>query len=334
MKHEMNYSFPTPEGAGFPSMVVLAINNACNYRCIHCYYPTYIKQPDFHRHDMTPEVFRKIADEIGLHPHANLRLIGWGEPLFHPRLIEYTGYVRNVARHNKITLITNGCRLTKDYSRALMEAGLDLVEVSIDAATAATYAKVRISKDADALSVVEKNVRDMAAARDRLGYRTQIAVSFVAWPTEESEAEFAAFREKWRGSVDEVLKRPLHSFKGVNRNIKELPEKRRACYGLWARCGINPWGQISVCYNDWENKYLLGDLRDSDTTISGIWQGHQLNNWRTEQARGVFTGCCAKCRDYNPNAWQHPYEEIIFRCPAPRRNEEKTVSSRPAKSVS
>ena len=71
---------------------------------------------------------------------------------------------------------------------------------------------------------------------------------------------------------------------------------------------------MSVCYNDWENKYILGDLRDADTTIAGIWQGPTLTQLRVGQRKGIFAGLCAECRDYNPDAWNHPYEQVVGRC--------------------
>jgi hypothetical protein len=71
---------------------------------------------------------------------------------------------------------------------------------------------------------------------------------------------------------------------------------------------------VNVCYNDWENKYVLGDLRDPDTTIASIWQGTPLTQLRVDQCKGIFGGMCAECRDYNPDAWNRPYERVVSRC--------------------
>lgn len=310
----MNYEFPTPEDTAFPKMVVVSLTNACNYACLHCFHPTYVRQPGYKRHDMEPEVFHRIADELGEHPGSILRFIAWGEPLLHPQLVDFARYARQVTPGNAITLITNGYWLTPPRSKALMEAGLDLVEVSIDAATLETYRKLRVSANPDAFLVVENNVREMVRQRNEAGFKTRIAVSFILWPAEESKAEFDAFQKKWEGVADEIVRRRLHTFKGTIQGTAPLPALRRPCYGLWARCNINPWGQVSVCYNDWENKYILGDLRDPDMTIAKIWQGPALAQLRAEQCRGIFRGICAECRDYNPNAWEHPYEEVVARC--------------------
>ena len=283
----MHCDFPSPRDALFPKMVVISITNVCDFVCKHCYYPRYVKQPGYRQQYMKMTVFRRIVDEVGSHPGSTLRLIAWGEPLLHPRVVEFTHHARQATSRNPLTLITNGYWLTPDCSGALMEAGLNLVEVSIDAATPETYQNVRVARHPDAFVRVEQNVNEMVRQRNKAGFRTRIVVSFIAYPTKESAAEYARFEQKWDGFADEVVRRPVHTFKGSVPGIAPPPNPRPPCYGLWARCNINPWGQVSVCYYDWENRYVLGDLRDSDTTIAGIWQGAVLAQLRAEQRKGL-----------------------------------------------
>jgi uncharacterized Fe-S cluster-containing radical SAM superfamily protein len=310
----MHHDLPAPDGALFPKMVVIAITNVCDFACRHCYYPRYVKQPGHRRHHMEIEVFSKIVYEAGAHPGSILRLIARGEPLLHPRVVEFTHHARQAAPSNPLTLITNGYWLTSHCSAALMEAGLDLIEVSIDAATPETYRQVRVARHVDAFFRVEQNVNEMVHQRNKSGFRTRIVVSFIAYPTIESEAEYVLFEKKWDGVVDEVVRRPVHTFRGSVTGIAPPPGPRPPCYGLWARCNINPWGQVNVCYNDWEDEYVLGDLRDPDTVIGGIWQGPILTQLRADQRKGIFAGMCAECRDYNPESWNRPYEQVVNRC--------------------
>ena len=282
------YNFTMPEEAIFPKMVVLAINNLCDFECVHCYYP-HIKQPEYYRQDMEMAIFCKIADELKQYPHATLRFLAWGEPLLHPHLVEFIKYARQVGSKNPLALITNGYWLTPNLSFALMEAGLNLVEISIDAATTETYSQIRKSHYHDALKKIEDNVKTMINKRDKSGLFTRIVVSFILHPTKESAQEFALFQEKWTDIADEIVKRPAHTFKGIITGTP-LPDYRVPCYGLWHRCNITPWGQVSVCYQDWESKYILGDLRDPDTTIRGIWQSEILCQLRKKQCQGIFEG--------------------------------------------
>ncbi|MBU1178969.1 radical SAM protein [Patescibacteria group bacterium] len=310
----MKYDFPTPEGTMFPSMTVVSIINVCDFACTHCFYPQYVKQRGYSRHNMETAVFRKIADEMGQYPGSILRFIAWGEPLLHPKMIEFTQYANQVAPCSPISLITNGYWLKPDISKALMMVGLDLIEVSIDAATPETYSRIRVSKYLDAFSRVEQNVKEMVCQRNELGLKTRITVSFIVRPTKESVDEYAIFEQRWGGVADEIIKRKLHTFKGTVPAIAFLPSPRQPCYGLWTRCNINPWGQMSVCYNDWENKNVLGDLIDPGVTIAGVWQGTALARLRANQQKKIFTGICKTCKDYNADAWNHPYEQVVDRC--------------------
>ena len=262
---------------------------------------------------METAVFRKIVEEIGQQRGPILRLIAWGEPLLHPRLVQMTRIARMAAPSTLLTLITNGYHMKPDTALALMQSGMDLVEVSIDAAFPGTYWQRRVSDHPNAFSTVESNVRAMIQQRDLLGLGTRVAVSFILYPRRDSEAEFDAFERRWQGVADAVVKRPAHTFKGALALSLPPPSERPPCRCLWARLNISPWGQMSVCYNDWENSHVLGDLRDPETTISEIWRGAVLTQWRRQQRRGDFRGCCAVCKDYNPLAWQHPYEELVGR---------------------
>ena len=301
------------ENTLFPPMVVVSVGNACNYACSHCFYPTYSLQPGYARHDMDFEVFRKIADEMGRHPESVLRLIAWGEPLLHPRLDEFVSYMRKAGPHNKVTLITNGSLLTPARSLALMKAGLDLVEVSIDAAHEATYRARRRTSLAEAFRTVVSNVQSMAALRREHKIETRIVVSFIVAPNQDSEQEFVEFREVWSRTVDDVVKRPQHTFKGTLSQHRPLPARRTPCQGLWTRCDITPWGEVSVCYNDWERANILGDLNDDDVSIESVWRGQVLRQMQVAQTEGRFCGICEHCKDYNPDADVAPYEMVIDR---------------------
>ncbi len=317
----MNYDFRTPKDKQFPSMVVVSVTNACSYSCTHCFYPTYVQAPDYQRKDMDMSVFETIAKELGSYPHSALRLIAWGEPLLHPKLVDFVRCARENAPSNKRSLISNGYWLSGEDSQRLMEAGLDLIEVSIDAATSESYRRIRRSPHETAFAQVNTNVETMISQRDKGGFSTRICVSYILHDTVESKDEFTLFENKWSTLADEVICRPIHSFKGSVCGLNETVTSRVPCYGLWHRCNISPWGEISVCYQDWERRYTLGDLNNPGTTIAGLWQGPYMTRLRDEQRQGIFSGMCKACRDSNPKAWTNPYECILDRCSS-QENEE------------
>lgn len=297
----------------FPSLVVAALTTTCTHQCIFCQYKSYSKQPDYVRYNMTKEIFRKIVDEMSNYQDTALRLCAWGEPLLHPEIIDFVDYA--TFKNVKTVLLTNGYPLTAKMSFDLMKAGLNFVEVSVDAAHIETYRKIRDCVEQDAFYKVTGNVEKMVESRNQSGFSTKIVVSYVTWPNEESELEFLEFKTRWEGIVDDVVKRRLHSFMcAVSTDLIKVPDDRLPCYGLWARGVINPWGKIVVCYNQWEkNRWAIADLNDGLVSIADTWTGKKLSTMRQEQVNGIFTGPCADCKDYNPYAWDHPFEEVIAR---------------------
>jgi MoaA/NifB/PqqE/SkfB family radical SAM enzyme len=67
---------------------------------------------------------------------------GFGEPLFHPDIIDMVTRVKKLGA--KVELITNGTLLTEEMSRELVQAGLDMLWVSLDGATPESYADIRL----------------------------------------------------------------------------------------------------------------------------------------------------------------------------------------------
>lgn len=297
----------------FPSIVVAALTNVCTHKCDFCQYKNYSKNPDFELHHMSSTVFKKIVDNMSGYEGTALRLCAWGEPLLHPEIVSFVEYA--TSKNVKTILLSNGYPLTKELSFNLMKAGLNFVEISIDANTLETYQRVRICDNKNAFYKVTRNVEEMISVRNENSFPTKIVVSHVTWPSKESENEFISFKERWTGIVDDVVKRRLHTFMcAVNPDLVKVPDDRLPCYGLWARGVINPWGKMVICYNQWEkDKWAVADLNDDSVTIADTWTGFRFTEMRHEQVNGIFTGPCANCKDYNPYAWDHPFEEVISR---------------------
>lgn len=67
---------------------------------------------------------------------------GFGEPLFHPNLVEMVQKAKETGA--RVELITNGILLGDEIGRKLIRAGLDKLWVSIDGATPESYSDVRL----------------------------------------------------------------------------------------------------------------------------------------------------------------------------------------------
>ncbi len=126
---------------------------------------------------MSETMFAQILEGIAaISPRPTVFFGGLGEPLFHPRTIEMVARIKQLGA--TVELITNGTLLTEKRSRQLIEAGLDILWVSIDGATPESYTDVRLGA---ALPKVLKNITRLRQMRPG-GHqpRPQIGIAFVA----------------------------------------------------------------------------------------------------------------------------------------------------------
>lgn len=140
--------------------------NQCNMRCRTCIRNVW----DEALGKMPDAIFDRIIQ--GLHAFAPLPTVffgGWGEPLFHPKIVEMIA--RAKALGARVELITNGTLLSVDLTQKLVAAGLDVLWVSLDGASPETYADVRIG---EALPQILKNL----AQFDKIVYDYQTITEF------------------------------------------------------------------------------------------------------------------------------------------------------------
>ena len=117
----------------------VSLTDQCNERCLYCRpaaYRGWSPQPD---HLSTAELIEVIsaATRLGF---EHIRLTG-GEPLLRPDLIEIARSLRSLPHLTSLSLSTNGTRLAP-IARQLQQAGIDSVNLSLDALQPDLYRKI------------------------------------------------------------------------------------------------------------------------------------------------------------------------------------------------
>jgi MoaA/NifB/PqqE/SkfB family radical SAM enzyme len=121
--------------------VNLQILYKCNFRCQIC---DFWHEPHKDMPHLPLEHVRVIAKKLrALGPQ--LVSIGGGEPLLHPELVEIT---ECLAKDNFPMMICNGWYVTPENARALFQAGMHEVSVSVDYASAEKHDEQRGMKGA------------------------------------------------------------------------------------------------------------------------------------------------------------------------------------------
>jgi len=289
----------------FPSQINLDVTMFCNLRCIHCPYESVTHPMGKSRVNMPVELHSRIIDEIasaGKGITRYLRYTGDGEPLIHPKLSSMISYARQ-ALNLPINLTTNGSFLTDQKFEELSSSGVNVFDVSIDAATEETYSKIRIGGN---FSEVTSNTLN-AVKRAKLIQGVSVVVSFVKQDLNHHEVQ--QFTDFWKSAgVKDVVIRNGHSAAGAikSRAIElweNAPKPRTACLYPWERLVVKADGEITYCPADWHHIAGVGNLKES--SIAKVWSSDALKELRKDHVENSLSedSFCGKCPDWSVIKW-------------------------------
>jgi radical SAM protein with 4Fe4S-binding SPASM domain len=291
----------------FPSQIIVDITEKCNLACIHCQHPQFVKSPHYHGLDMEGEINTKLVQEVrkeGKDITEYLRYTSDGEPLLHPKGYQFI----QEAVHDSgvpVTLTTNGTRIDHEKIKSLIDEGLFLIDISIDAYSPETYQQIRVGGH---LEKTKKNIERMISYRNKTGSKTRIVVSFIEQPA--NAHEISLFRTYWEEhGADFVVIRRLHSNAGtiesLAKGLRTLTnsQERKPCVYPWERICLKPDGTLHYCPASWTKEAFIGDFYTS--TIKEIWTGKRYRALRDSHLANDFFEfpMCNRCPDWIQIRW-------------------------------
>ncbi|QKF68397.1 radical SAM superfamily enzyme, MoaA/NifB/PqqE/SkfB family [Arcobacter venerupis] len=301
------YGFQKHLNSEFPSQIIVDSTQFCNLACIHCPHPNFIKTDAYSGSHLNVELHKKLIDEVatdGLGICQYIRYTANGETLIHPKFDEMIEYAGKYSK-TRINVTTNGVLLTEKKAKTLLDAGVNVFDISIDAFSDETYSKIRVKGD---LNKVRPNVLNLIKLIKEGNYDTKLVISFVEQPLNIHETK--QFENFWNDSgADFVIIRRLHSAGGAKNGIKSKMEedfkyiKRKPCLYPWERLTITPEGDLSYCPTDWMNKSHF--VHFSKTTIKEAWQSQFMYNLRQAHLSNNYKGFdfCKQCPDWIHTRW-------------------------------
>ena len=303
----MTYGFHDRLNAAFPSQVIVDATEVCNLACLHCPHPAFKKSEHYSGRHLDAALNARIVDEVraeGVGITQYIRYTGEGEPLIHPQgyqMVEYAARRSGVF----VTLTTNGTIMDERRTRQLLDSGVHLIDISIDAVTPETYARIRVRGD---LAVTRANVLRLLEWARAAGSPTKIVVSFIEQPDNAHEA--VPFERFWKeNGAHQVVIRRLHSGAGAVISIADVlraqprESARYPCLYPWERIVVNPRGELAFCPQDWVHGSVIADYRT--TTVREVWQGPFYQALREAHLRGDFGAhsFCGNCPDWKATRW-------------------------------
>ena len=148
-----------PIGETEPVCLYLETTNRCNLLCTTC--PRTFEALESPG-DMSWDLFTKIVDQFP--KIARVVLHGVGEPMMVPALPRMVRYLKD--RGTYVLFNTNGTLLTQRKGRELIDAGLDELRLSLDAAEPKAFKLVR---GRDMFARIVRNIRAFRALQQEIG---------------------------------------------------------------------------------------------------------------------------------------------------------------------
>jgi len=301
------YGFYERLNATFPSQIIIDATEVCNFACIHCPHPEFKKSEHYKARSLDLGLHHKMVEEVREHGQGITQYIRYtsnGEPLLHKDIYAMLDdSVQNSGVY--VTLTTNGSILNESRVEKLLESGLNLIDVSIDAFTPETYAKIRVN---GRLEVTRTNVLRLLEIKRRVKAKTRIVVSFVEQP--QNLQEIPDFESFWNDQgADRVIIRRLHSAAGNVASISDKmlasqnPDERYPCLYPWERIMLNPRGELAYCPQDWLHGSVIGSY--AQTTIKETWAGAFYSRLRKAHLDNSFCNhsFCGNCPDWQQTRW-------------------------------
>jgi MoaA/NifB/PqqE/SkfB family radical SAM enzyme len=119
---------------------------------------------------------RLLAGARGVPSLKKISFWGFGEPLMHPQIVEMVAMAHRLKV--KTELISNALLLDRRLAIDLVDVGLDTLVVSVDGASAESYADVRSGAD---LGLVKQNIAILQEVRNEAPRRNpEIGLEYVA----------------------------------------------------------------------------------------------------------------------------------------------------------
>ena len=263
-----------------PDIVQIESTNLCNAKCVFC------PRDEMHRQQgvMDMELYRKVVDECAALGITHVRMHNYGEPFLDRRLVEKVRYAksRGIA---EVGMISNGSLITADVAQGLIDAGLDAINISVDASGKETFEQTRVNLDYD---TVIDNIRTLVRLRREAGRtRPKLILSFVR---QQDSADEQAFIETWRDIADKIHVTDLHNWAGT---LHTRSDVAYPCYRLWLTFTVLWDGRVSLCCADFDGRHVLGDLRTS--TIREIWNAPAYRAVRRQHLESGGPEICRSC---------------------------------------
>jgi radical SAM protein with 4Fe4S-binding SPASM domain len=255
--------------ARVPPSLQIEPTNYCNVNCICCPTSRSARRKGYMDYDL----FRQIIDDASRIGVKRVRLFLHGEPMLHARAVEMMRHIKS--RGLAFQLTTNGMAFDKDGIEAILRSGVtcaDQITFSILGHSRGIYESIMRGAKLDR---VTESIHSLVEMRNRLNVNGPV-IETIFYSMPENEHEEEQYVKHWRGIVDHArLGGSISvSFSEYRKGGRLETPRSRTCSNLWERMTVFWNGDVTLCCQDVDGDWVLGNL--GEDPIEGIWNGERL----------------------------------------------------------
>ncbi len=301
----------------------IELTSSCNLSCKMCYRRFWSEKTGM----MNDYTFKNIIDQISEFKYLEtIHFGGIGEPLFHPRFLEYAKLVKS--KGYKLYISTNGSLLNNHIAEELINIDTDFITFSFDSSEDETFMQIR-GIDKSIVFKNMKNLADMVRAKNKeypklelevVAMKSNIAqlpkiselagqmgvsrilISNLLPMSPELVSEIVYDSDVDQRYIDEFLKIARSNHIGV-----VLPEFKlkteRVCDFIQKKSTVVGWdGEVSPCYRLLHSypEYIYGRLKNvsrysfgniNSKKLAEIWNSDEYKKFRWNVENSFYPSC-------------------------------------------
>ena len=290
-----------------PLSISITTANVCNLKCEFC-----AISDSHHKNNksfMELEEFKLFISRLNESKWhlKQIVLVGLGEPLLNKNIVDFIKIAKEANIADKIHLVSNGIFLSKKMSNDLIEAGLDILRISLNGLSGNDYEKYT-----NVMIDFEELYENLKYYYNTKKEEQKLYIKIMDYQVKEKEAQFYDMFERISDvsniefltemstsmnyeSITKVNKeKGLKGFETIKTDICPLPFYHIYCNAdatISACCVAGPWYTPPAL--------VFGDLHKN--TFSEIWNGYEFNSFllrMLEKGKNNAHLICKKCKAY------------------------------------
>ena len=293
-----------------PRSVKIEISPRCNYRCGFCALRTREAQP---RWDMDFGLFKRITREMREAGVEEIGVFFLGESFMNPRLlVDCVHYLKADVGMPYVFLTSNASMAFPEAVEACMEAGLDSLKWSVNAADSVQFEQI-MAVSGKLFERALANIETAWKVRAQKKYRTGLYASSIQYDGAQQQKMEALLENRVKPFVDQHYWLPLYSmgafathreeelgFRPTAGNQGRLGALREPlpCWSAFTEGHVTAEGHLSACCFDATSNWIMGDL--TKQPFMEAWNSPAFVKLRDAHLRKDVRGTiCENCIAYS-----------------------------------